>query len=220
RRLAEDTADARYAWILQDLLPKLMEEARRTRGASLPAGYSGRSLHSGKKRPEWVDVIIPVYEGLKETLDCIESVLASGDKQKHRLIVINDKSPNPKLSSELRAHARRHGYSLLENERNLGFVGTVNRGMALHENADVVLLNADTLVPDGWLDQLVAQAYSDPTIATVTPFSNNATICSYPNFCQDNKLPEGADVDELNRLFRKANAGKAIDLPTAHGFCM
>lgn len=220
RRLAEDTADARYAWILQDLLPKLMEEARRTRGASLPAGYSGRSLHSGKKRPEWVDVIIPVYEGLKETLDCIESVLASGDKQKHRLIVINDKSPNPKLSSELRAHARRHGYSLLENERNLGFVGTVNRGMALHEDADVVLLNADTLVPDGWLDQLVAQAYSDPTIATVTPFSNNATICSYPNFCQDNKLPEGADVDELNRLFRKANAGKAIDLPTAHGFCM
>ncbi len=46
---------------------------------------------------------------------------------------------------------------------------------------DVVLLNSDTEVPTGWLSRLTAQAYAHPRIATVSPFSNNATICSYPD---------------------------------------
>ncbi len=191
----------------------MIQDARRTRGGSLPNGYTGRHIHSGAKRQGVVDVVIPVYEGYQETLDCIDSALKAKVKTEHRIVVINDKSPNEKLTKALRTHASQHGYTLLENEHNLGFVGTVNRGMRLHDDADVVLLNSDTLVPDGWLDTIRSVAYSDPLIATVTPFSNNATICSYPNFCQDNQLPDGATANDMNKLFGKVNAGKVIDLP-------
>ena len=34
---------------------------------------------------------------------------------------------------------------LLANKANLGFVGTVNRGMELNVHSDVVLLNSDTV---------------------------------------------------------------------------
>jgi len=60
--------------------------------------------------------------------------------------------------------------------------------MALGQN-DVVLLNSDTVVTSGWLEKLRRCADSDPRIGTITPFSNNAEICSFPKFCHNNTLP-------------------------------
>ncbi|MDP1249887.1 hypothetical protein Q6312_28420, partial [Klebsiella pneumoniae] len=78
---------------------------------------------------------------------------------------------------------------MLENEENLGVVGTVTRGMALNTAPDVLLLNSDPVVANDWLDRIRQAAYGDARIASVTPFSNNATICSYPRFCEGNDLP-------------------------------
>jgi len=168
-----------------------------------------------------VDVIVPVYRGLQDTRRCVESVLRAACQTPWRLILINDASPEPELAGWLRQTAAAEPrITLLENGENLGFVGTVNRGMALAPANDVLLLNSDTEVADGWLDRLRAAAYSDRKIATVTPFSNNATICSYPRFGQDNELPEGWDTARLDALFARVNAGQAVDVPTGVGFCM
>lgn len=220
RGSVQDKKNNSHDWLLLDLIPSMIENARKTHGRSLPAKYSGQKMCWGGGVPRLVDVVVPVYKGLQETLDCINSVLEADSSIGYRLVVINDKSPDEELTLTLRDHARKHDYLLLENEENLGFVGTVNRGMAFSSGTDVVLLNSDTLVPHGWLDQLSSAAYTEPTIGTVTPFSNNATICSYPDFCQDNQIPEGMSVNDLNEFFKKANANQVVDLPTAHGFCM
>jgi GT2 family glycosyltransferase/glycosyltransferase involved in cell wall biosynthesis len=203
-------------WLSNIAIPELMQNVRNN---SLPLGVelSKSTLPAG---PREIDVIVPVYEGLDETLNCINSVLTSQNEHAYNLIVINDCSPNQTLSKELKLHSKKNNYTLLENEINLGFVGTVNRGILGSLANDVILLNSDTLVPNGWLDQLAATAYSDAIIGTVTPFSNNATICSFPNFCQDNDLPDGETVESLNRKFRETNDGLMLDIPTAHGFCM
>lgn len=166
-----------------------------------------------------IDVIVPVYRGLSETQACLDSVLGARNKSLFRLIVINDCSPEPELSEWLREQAGKRPMVLLENDVNLGFVATVNRGMSLSETNDVVLLNSDTEVANNWLDRL-CQAAAAPSVGTVTPFSNNATICSYPGFCQDNELPDGLSVAQLDAIFAEANPGTAIDIPTAVGFCM
>ena len=171
--------------------------------------------------PQPVDIIVPVYRGLADTRRCIESVLAAPCATPWRLIVINDASPEPRLTDWLRASAAADArIELLENEHNLGFVGSVNRGMARSDAHDVLLLNSDTEVAPGWLDRLRAAAYGDQKVATVTPFSNNATICSYPRFCEDNDLPEGWDTARLDALFARVNAGQVLDVPTGVGFCM
>jgi GT2 family glycosyltransferase len=59
--------------------------------------------------------------------------------------------------------------------------------MRQHKDRDVVILNADTEVYGNWLDRLVAHADEFPRVATVTPLSNNATICSYPETLNDNR---------------------------------
>lgn len=167
-----------------------------------------------------VDIIIPAYRGLDDTRQCIESVLRQQQRTGHEVIVINDASPEPELVSYLTETAAGGRITLLENQENLGFVQSVNRGMRLHEDRDVVLLNSDTQVAGDWLDRLVGCVYSDRAVGTVTPFSNNATICSYPEYCADNDLPAGWTVDDLDALFRRINAGKSIEIPTAVGFCM
>ncbi|MCM2253226.1 MAG: methyltransferase domain-containing protein, partial [Ramlibacter sp.] len=148
-----------------------------------------------------VDVIVPVYRGLHDTQLCIRSVLASSCRTPWRLVILNDASPEPEVTQWLREVSQTDPrIVLLENERNLGFVATVNRGMALGDH-DVLLLNSDTEVANDWLDRLRHAAYSNQRVASVTPFSNNATICSYPRFCEPNELPPGWDTRSLDALF-------------------
>jgi GT2 family glycosyltransferase/2-polyprenyl-3-methyl-5-hydroxy-6-metoxy-1,4-benzoquinol methylase/glycosyltransferase involved in cell wall biosynthesis len=168
-----------------------------------------------------VDVIVPIYRGLHDTKTCIESVLASTCNSAMRLIAINDASPEPEVTQWLRDKAAQEPrLTLLENTQNLGFVGTVNRGMALSETNDVLLLNSDTEVANDWLDRIRRAAYSDQKVASVTPFSNNATICSYPRFCKDNALPQGTTTAQLDQLCAQTNPGAVVDVPTGIGFCM
>ncbi len=168
-----------------------------------------------------VDVIVPVYRGLADTRLCIDSVLASSCQSAWRLVVINDASPDPEVTAWLRERAAQDSrITLLENTENLGFVGTVNRGMALSPDNDVLLLNSDTEVAGDWLDRIRSAAYGDARVASVTPLSNNATICSYPQFCKDNALPPGYDTARLDALCAQTNPGAVVDVPTGVGFCM
>lgn len=170
-----------------------------------------------------VDVIVPVYRGLADTRRCIESILnATAVRTPYRLVIINDASPEPDLTQWLRTLGKSADSRiiLLENENNLGFVGTANRGMSLSQTNDVVLLNSDTEVAGNWLDRLQSCAYSNPLIGTVTPASNNATICSYPRFCGANELPNGFDTAQLDAIFANTNAGHAVEIPTGIGFCL
>ena len=172
-------------------------------------------------RSDTVDVIVPVYRGLADTRLCIESVLNSNCRTLWRLVVLDDASPEPAVSAWLREIAAEDPrIELLVNEQNLGFVGTVNRGMQRSATNDVILLNSDTEVANDWLDRLRTTAYSSERVASVTPFSNNATICSYPRFCEANRLPAGWDTTQLDALFARTNPGQSVEVPTGIGFCM
>jgi GT2 family glycosyltransferase/glycosyltransferase involved in cell wall biosynthesis len=177
------------------------------------------------RRPEGrteVDVVIPVYNGLPAVLRCIESVLAAADRvaTRHEVVVIDDASPDPELRDSLARLAEASRFTLLRNERNLGFVRTTNRGLSLHPDRDVVLLNSDTRVYGDWLDRLRGAALREPRAGTATPFSNNATICSYPVTCAPNSIPRDTDAESLDALFAACNKGRAVEVPTGVGFCM
>lgn len=169
-----------------------------------------------------VQVIVPVYKGFEETVTCIEHLLdsRSTNRVSFEVIVIDDCSPEQRISFWLHDQAAKLGFRLLRNEVNLGFVLTVNRGMQLSSTDDIVLLNSDTVVAGDWLDRLQRCAYSERNIGTVTPFSNNAEICSYPKFCAPNSLAEGMDVKALHSVFSGINDGMHVDIPTGVGFCL
>lgn len=165
-----------------------------------------------------VDVIIPVYGSRALALRAIDSVLGATTRERFELVVVDDASPDPLLRGELQALAEAGLITLVENERNVGFVRAVNRGFALHPHRDVVLLNSDARVFGGWLDRLLA-ALRSPRTATATPLSNAATILSYPATLCENRLPADADIAEWDSLCAAGDM-PVVEIPTGVGFCM
>ena len=166
-----------------------------------------------------VDVIIPLFNAFADVQACLTRVVKNSPPNA-RIILIDDASTDFRIRALLAdlsssGDARLH---ILYNEVNQGFVRTVNRGLLLSKN-DVVLLNSDTLVPPAWLENLQACAQSRPQVGTVTPFSNNAEICSYPVFCRET-LVANLDLNDLEAALKVVDDGNYPEIPTAVGFCM
>jgi len=167
-----------------------------------------------------VDIVVPVYNAPDDLRDCVDSVLACTTGA-FTLVLIDDGSTDPRIAAFFDVLERRRDprIELLRNARNTGFTATANRGMT-RSRADVVLLNSDTIVTRGWLDALIRCAASDARIATITPFSNNAEICSFPRFCEDNGRVAHDDAERLRKALAAAAVPTYPDLPTGVGFCM
>ena len=171
-----------------------------------------------------IDIIIPIYNAYDYTKKCIETVWKNTDIN-YNLYLINDCSTDKRIH-ELLISLSKYGkpcnlkqLNIIENETNLGFIESVNKAVALSKN-NIVLLNTDTEVPPNWLSRLIYPMLKNEMIASITPFSNCATICSFPNFCTDNDLPKNISLDELDKLFSDYGCTQIIDIPTGVGFCM
>lgn len=163
-------------------------------------------------------VIVPVYGAAPVVLDCLAS-LHGEIGASSRLLVIDDASPDPGMPALLAKALQPFGAQaeLVLQTENRGFVGTVNHGMARAEG-DVILLNSDTLASPGFIARLTECAATDPRIATITPFSNNAEICSFPELCKAAPLP--GDLARLAAAAAELPNEDFIDLPTGVGFCL
>src|SRR5262249_18368020 len=69
------------------------------------------------------------------------------------------------------------------------------------------------------LRRLASHAYSGSKVASVTPFSNNATICGYPTTSRGS-LPKGYSLQAVDDACSVANGLRTVEIPTAVGFCM
>ena len=136
------------------------------------------------------------------------------------LLLIDDASPDPRIASLLDRTSSIPNVQVLRNEVNVGFTGTVNRGIEAAGDRDVVLLNSDARVTPGWLDGLIEAARSRPRVATVTPLSDNAGAFSAPDPERSNPLPAGVAEDVFARAIRRYSARIRPSLPTGNGFCM
>ena len=168
-----------------------------------------------------VVVIIPCFRGVEESLNCIHSVLGAKNQSKTEVLIINDCTPEPALDHALEKIAETRKIRLIKNEKNLGFVRSINIGLALYPNCSAIILNSDTEVYGDWVDRILAIASQSTDIGTITPLTNNGEICSYPNFVEDNERPLEVSYREVDAIAANINEGSApVDAPTGVGFCM
>ncbi len=166
--------------------------------------------------PGPVDVIVPVYGAAPELAACLASLRRHTDLGTHRLVLVVDGPQEDAVEAVVESAKEA---TILRNPSRRGFVGSVNRGMTSSDR-DVILLNSDTEVTAGWVEKLQAAAWSHPAIATVTPFSNNATIASLPRGAEVNALPTGWTVDGFAALVERVTLRERPRLPTGVGVCL
>jgi GT2 family glycosyltransferase/glycosyltransferase involved in cell wall biosynthesis len=167
-----------------------------------------------------IDIVVPIYNAPEDLRACIASVFAHTEPSAYRLTLIDDGSPDPKISEYLQEIGQiAPQVQILSNAKNLGFTATVNR--AFRETThDVLLLNSDTVVTPGWLTAMRTCLESAANIATVTPFSNNAEIASVPKWLQSNPVPSSEEAAFIAQACADISDNHWPDLPTGVGFCM
>jgi GT2 family glycosyltransferase/glycosyltransferase involved in cell wall biosynthesis len=101
--------------------------------------------------PPQVSVVIPVYGQLAYTLNCLHALLAHASKARFEILIGDDASPDESGHWLPQIPRVRH----LRHAANKGFVDNCNATAALARGEHIVLLNNDTRVVDGWLDELI-----------------------------------------------------------------
>ncbi len=177
--------------------------------------------------PDAIDVaiVICVHNALDDVRACLASV-AENTERPFSLVVVNDGS-DEETSRYLREFsAPRPRVSLLVSDEATGYTRAVNRGIDAASGDFVVLLNSDVIVSRGWLDGLLACAWSDEKVGIVGPVSNAATWQSVPErfdreggWCV-NPLPDGFDVDRFADLVASVSPRRLPRVPLANGFCL
>jgi O-antigen biosynthesis protein len=178
------------------------------------------SRRSRSEIPDHVEVIVPVYGDYAATRVCLDALEAEGSRIAKHITVIDDCSPDADIRTLVEDGAARGMFTLVRNEENLGFARSVNRALARVVQSDVLLLNADTILPRESIDRLALAAYSEPGVATVTPLSNNGEYTSFPKPNVRNALPTKEELFALDEIATATNGRGIIDLPSGVGFCL
>ena len=165
------------------------------------------------------DIIIPVYNNFEDVKNLLQQIDQSRFDAK-QVIIIDDASTDERISPLLLAFSQAaENRFLINNKNNLGFVGSINRGLDVSKN-DVIILNTDIVLPDNALSRLFNHLWEDPNVATVTPFTNAGYLVGFPHLTQLNSLPWQASVDDIDRCFQQFHSLTTIDVPSGVGFCM
>ncbi len=155
------------------------------------------------------DIIIPVWNQLVFTKDCIDSIFKNTDVEYRLIIIDNASDEKTRAYLEGLKGPGKAPVTLLKNEKNVGFIKAVNAGLGASDAPYVCLLNNDTLVTEGWLKTMIDVAEANSDIGIVNPSSNNL----------GQKPAKGEPIELYAENIRKQD-GKFVELGAAVGFCM
>jgi GT2 family glycosyltransferase len=174
-----------------------------------------------RKRGDAV-VCIPVYGAHELFVRCLTTVLEHTPPEVP-ILVCDDASPDGRTREHVAAldgdEASEHELFYVRRDRNVGFPANVNCAFAAAAPADVVILNSDCEVADGWIDGLRAAAYGDSRVATVTSLTNHGSIVSVPGPAPG-PLPPEWRLDDAAAAVRAGSLRIRPWLPTAIGHCL
>lgn len=164
-----------------------------------------------------VTVIIPAYGAAVQLRACIESLIrylpAGVD-----VLIADDATPDDTVCAVAQEFADRlPALRYLRQPNNIGFVENCNCAMepVAATGRDVLLLNSDTEVTEGFLEEMYAVLHLHEKHGVVTPRSNNATIFSVPVY---ERIDPHAAYDlwvNIRDILPRYQV-----MPTAVGFCM
>jgi glycosyltransferase involved in cell wall biosynthesis len=131
-----------------------------------------RSWYRKQGRP--VTIAIPTYGDPSTTVTCVRKVLATVDRSRTRVVVVDDGSPAD-MQERLRAELPDVELELAPD--NAGFAASVNRALAKSgPDDDLVILNNDVLPFRQWLERLQHAAYVEEEELGVLPTTGRGIV--------------------------------------------
>lgn len=170
---------------------------------------------------ELTSIIIPCFNALEYTKQCIESVLLQTNIN-YELILINNGSEDgtkeyfKSLTRSLKPNKKLQKVTIVQSKQNLGVAKALNLGISKSIGRYVCYLNNDVIVTKDWLKKIVKAAKSDKQIGAVGTMFNafeNKDIVKLAE--KDKKI-----IDVLAETISVKNIGKIKKAKLIHGLCM
>ncbi|MCI0666316.1 MAG: glycosyltransferase, partial [Acidobacteria bacterium] len=121
--------------------------------------------------PKRASIIIVTYNNLPLTRLCLESVIRNTEHPNYEVIVVDNNSADG-TQGYLRDLASKYKHlTIILNEVNHGFAKANNQGIRQSSGDHIILLNNDTIAPQGWLRGLLKHL-DDPEVGLVGPVTN------------------------------------------------
>lgn len=158
-----------------------------------------------------VSIVIPAYNQLAYCRQCIHSILLNTDVPFKLILVDNGSTDGVSAYFD-----EVPGAVVVHTGRNLGFAAGVNRGLE-HAEGHVLLLNSDTIVPQGWLGRLERALLGADDIGMVGPRSNCVSGSQQIDGLAFTSLDE---IDRFAVERATAHAGQVRDVARLVGFCL
>lgn len=152
------------------------------------------------------DIVIPVWNQLQNTKNCIDSIRKSTSYPYNLIIIDNASDKDVALYLD---SIKDENVTILRNKENQGFIKAVNQGIKVSSSEFVCILNNDTIVTSGWLNEMVNILDRNPSVGIVNPSSNTLG--------QNLKRNETLEVRATDI---KQEKGEFVDLGNAFAFCM
>jgi glycosyltransferase involved in cell wall biosynthesis len=169
-----------------------------------------------------IDIVVLIRHDADSARQCIESVFSARQQAPFELVVVSEATVDAGLAAWLRGLAREGRITLLDSPEWRGLSAALNRAAALHREMgrDLVVLDSTCELSNDWLDRLAAHAVAGGDVGSIVPFAARGGVAGYPRTGVANTLPPGHSTATLDRLFRGANAGSAVDVPLSFGPCI
>lgn len=139
-------------------------------------------------------------------------------------LILDDCSPDPGWSDELRSLCADHGFEYYRSPRNLGIPRNVNLALRTATARDydyVVISNSDVVYPVNAVDALVDAARAGGAdVGSVTAWSNNVSVYSLPNDNPDLHLADQNAVDWISETLSEHFTTSLMDIPSGISFCI
>lgn len=119
-----------------------------------------------KESTPLVSIISLNFNGLKDTVHCVQSLLSDGCS--NREIIIWDNGSKNQEAAQLEQQFGEK-IRVIASPTNLGVAAGYNAAEKLAKGKYLVFLNNDTEVTPGWLDALVAHMEANPNTAACQP---------------------------------------------------
>jgi GT2 family glycosyltransferase/glycosyltransferase involved in cell wall biosynthesis len=136
------------------IAPRILPGRRPLRTNMRPRPVTQRRLERlqlpSVQRP-LASIVIPVFNRVKLTVGCLESIAAAGGESAFEVVLVDDASTD----GTAEALEQVPGLRVVRNADNQGFIRSCNRGAREARGRYLLFLNNDTKVTDGWLDRMV-----------------------------------------------------------------
>ncbi|MEP5324441.1 glycosyltransferase, partial [Marinobacter alexandrii] len=112
-----------------------------------------------------VSIIVPVYNDYRVTVNCLKALLENTSDVTYEVIIADDCSTDLTQSIEQRVH----NIVVVRGEENLRFLRNCNSAAASARGENLLFLNNDTAVCEGWLTSMMEVLERDPSVGVVGP---------------------------------------------------